>query len=111
MTVEATARRALDWLFAASRDQKDVSITLFGGEPLLNKRVFPFVMEYSQELARKTGKSVHYTMTTNGTLLDERAIEYIKRHNFGLMVSLDGPPSVQDEQRPTRSGSGSFSAS
>ncbi len=103
-----TAKRSLDLLFSMSRNSKEVHVTLFGGEPLLNKRVFRFVMKYSQKLAKETEKTVRYTLTTNGTLLDDEVIHYIKRFNFGLMVSLDGPPAVQNNQRPTSNGLPSY---
>jgi uncharacterized protein len=102
------ARQAITWLFAVSGRSETVSITFFGGEPLLNKPVLRFAIEYSQRLARLHGKNVSYSMTTNGTLLDDEVIGYIKRYNFGLMVSLDGPPAIQNSQRPTRRGEGSF---
>ncbi len=107
---EAVARQAITWLFAMSGRSEKVSITFFGGEPLLNKPVLRFAIEYSQRLAKLHGKSVYYSMTTNGTLLDDEVIGYIKRYNFGLMVSLDGPPEIHDAQCPTRDGRGSFDA-
>ncbi|MBI5821379.1 MAG: radical SAM protein [Verrucomicrobia bacterium] len=105
---ETVARQAITWLFAVSGRNKNVSITFFGGEPLLNKPVLRFAINYSQRLAKLHGKKVSYSMTTNGTLLDEEVIGYIKRYNFGLMVSLDGPPEIHDAQCPTRGGRGSF---
>lgn len=47
-------------------------------------------------------------MTTNGTLLDDEIIGYIKKYNFGLMVSLDGPQKLHDKQCPTQGGKGSY---
>lgn len=105
---EGVARKAIDWLFRVSGDARELSLTLFGGEPLLNKAVFEFVMEYSDTLAKRHGKEIHYVMTTNATLLDDMVIDYIKKHNFGLMVSLDGPPHVHDRQCPFPDGRGSF---
>jgi uncharacterized protein len=105
---EEVARKAIDWLFKASGDAKDLGITLFGGEPLLNKPVFKFVMDYSDALAKERGKTIRYTMTTNGTLIDDMVIHYIKKHDFGLMVSLDGPPEIHDAQCPTQDGGPSF---
>jgi len=104
------ARKSIDWLFAASRDAHELGLTLFGGEPLLNKPVFQFVMEYSDTLAKERGKTIRYTMTTNGTLLDDVVIGYIKKHNFGLMVSLDGPRDFNDRQGRFPDGSGSSEA-
>jgi|GEM_PF-635559 len=104
------AKRSIEWLFAVTGRRKKTGITLFGGEPLLNRSVFQFVMEYSYKLAREHGKKIRYTMTTNGTLLDDMSIKYIKRHNFGLMVSLDGPPEIHNAQCPFPDGRGSFDA-
>ena len=105
---ERVAKAAVNWLFAHSGKSEMVSITLFGGEPLLNKPVLKFVVDYSQKLAKLHGKRVFYSMTTNGTLLDDEIISYIKRYNFGLMVSLDGPKELHDNQCPTQGGKGSF---
>lgn len=105
---ENVARQAITWLFAMSGCEKEVEITFFGGEPLLNKSVLCFCIEYSQRLAKLHGKTVRYVMTTNGTLLDDEVIGYIKRYNFGLMVSLDGPQEVHDAQCPRKNGGGSF---
>ncbi len=107
---ETVAKRAIDWLFKTSGERQDLGLTLFGGEPLLNREVFQFVMEYSDKLAKKHGKKIRYTMTTNGTLLDDMSIGYIKKHNFGLMVSLDGPPEIHDRQCPFHDGTGSYDA-
>jgi uncharacterized protein len=107
---ETVARQAITWLFAMSGRAKEVHITFFGGEPLLNKPVLRFAIEYSQKLGKLHGKKVRYSMTTNGTLLDDEVIGYIKRYNFGLMVSLDGPPEVHNAQCPFKDGSGSFDA-
>ncbi len=108
LMTETVARQAITWLFAMSGKSNDVHITFFGGEPLLNKPVLRFAIEYSQKLGHLHGKKVFYSMTTNGTLLDDEVIGLIKRHNFGLMVSLDGPPEIHDRQCPTREGRGSF---
>ena len=105
---EAVARAAINWLFAVSGRSKEVGITFFGGEPLMNKDVLLFAVSYSQRLAKLHGKKVFYSMTTNGTLIDDDVVSVIKRYNFGLMVSLDGPRERHDGQCPTRAGTGSF---
>ena len=105
---ESVARQAINGLFAVSGKSKDVHLTLFGGEPLLNKDVFMFAVAYTQKLARLHGKTVTYSMTTNGTLLDDEVITIIKKYNFGLMVSLDGPKELHNGQCPTRGGEGSY---
>lgn len=102
------ARQAIDYAFRRAGRADTVNITFFGGEPLLNKPVLRQAIQYSQELGRVQGKRVTYSMTTNATLLDDEIIGYIKRYNFGLMVSLDGPKEIQDAMRPLANGQGSF---
>ena len=103
----ATAKKAIDMLIAGSLEE-EINLTLFGGEPLLNKKVIEFIMEYAPEAAKKAGKKIHFIMTTNGTLVDDKIIEYILKYNFGLMVSLDGDEVIHNSQCPTCSGEGSF---
>lgn len=101
------ARRAVEWLFAHS-GKSDVSITFFGGEPLLNRKVLKEAIDLSQRLAAERGVKADYVMTTNGTLLDDETIDLIRKYDFGLMVSLDGPKDLHDAQCPTRNGTGSW---
>lgn len=103
-----TAKRCVDRLFDAAGDRDHVAITFFGGEPLLNKSLFHWVIAYSQEVASKLGKKVRYSMTTNATLLDDAVIDQIKKHNFGLMISMDGPEDLHNAQRPMQGGKPSF---
>lgn len=105
MDVE-TAKSAIDFLF--HQDTPNVTITMFGGEPLLNKPAIDFIMEYSQSLAKEINKKIYYSITTNATLLDKKSINYIVDYNFGLMVSIDGPKKLHDNQCPMRNGEGSF---
>jgi uncharacterized protein len=102
------AKEAVDLVFQRAGDVPDITITFFGGEPLLNKPVLRQVIRYSQQLGARRGKTVRYSMTTNATLLDDEIIGLIKRYNFGLMISLDGPPDVHDRMRPFANGRGSF---
>jgi uncharacterized protein len=108
LMTEDVARQAIDWLFHASKGEEHLGIVFFGGEPLTNKPVFQFVMEYSDQRAKEAFKTINYSMTTNGTLIDDMVVHYVKKHNFGLMVSLDGPPEVHDAQCPTLAGKSSF---
>lgn len=105
---EEVALAAVDLVFRRSRGVDTIQITFFGGEPLLNKPVLNSVIDYSQARGRAHGKRVTYSITTNGTLIDDEIIGLIKRYNFGLMISMDGPPDVHDAMRPMADGTGSF---
>lgn len=103
-----TAKRAIDFFFDRSKGVKDVSITFFGGEPLLNMDVLEYSIAYSEDIGKKLGKQVTYITTTNGTTINRRAIDLIKGYNFGLMVSMDGPEAAHDAMRVFPNGNGSF---
>lgn len=67
-----TARRAIDFLLAASGRSPQVQVIFFGGEPLLNRALIQTVMEYATERATALGKAVRYSLSTNGLLIDRR---------------------------------------
>jgi uncharacterized protein len=82
------------------------TIELHGGEPLLvgKKRMQALV-----DILRDTCSChLHFTMQTNGLLLDGEWLELLARNEISFGISLDGPPAVADEYRVMRKdGSGS----
>jgi len=103
----ATGMKAVDWLVGRSGDVKKLSITFFGGEPLLNFPLIQEIVEYAGEEGRRTGKEFEFGITTNLLLLDEKKLEFIQKHKLKPMVSFDGPREIQEKQRPFKSGRGS----
>lgn len=103
-----TAFAAVEFLLRESGSLPTVSLSFLGGEPLLHFHLVQTVIEYAERRAKESGKNVSFSLTTNGTLLAPVLVEYLDRHRVGITVSLDGPPSVQDAQRPLRGGGGSF---
>lgn len=93
----AIAKRAIDFYYEHSKNSKEVSIGFYGGEPLLELDLIGKAVEYAEELFR--GKQLSFNMTTNATLLSDKAVEFILGHNFHIAVSLDGPKKIQDGNR------------
>lgn len=86
----------------------EVTIAWQGGEPTLMglefyKRAIELVEEH-----RRPGTSVLHTMQTNGTLLDEEWAKFLKRHDFLVGISLDGPRRMHDAYRVDGSGRPTF---
>lgn len=96
MTFEV-AKEAIDYYYLHSRATDIVRIGLYGGEPLLEFDLIKKITEYCERVF--AGKELRINMTTNATLLNEEIVDFLQRHNFDLMVSLDGPESVQDKSR------------
>lgn len=82
-------------------------LTFYGGEPLLKKDLIYQTIEYIK--SQKTKTKFYYGMTTNGILLDDDFIEYMKDNDFvNLAYSIDGKKETQDLNRITRDGKGTF---
>ena len=47
-------------------------------------------------------------MTTNATLLDEKKIDFLSKHEFSITISLDGPREIHDRNRQSFSKESSF---
>lgn len=106
MNIE-TAKKCIDFLIEHSRDNKQIAIGFYGGEPLLEFDLIKKSIEYAEE--RGEGKDLLYSITTNATLLDENIIEYFERYKVSLIISLDGPSETHDKNRKFASNNkGSF---
>ena len=110
MMSEETALRAVDWLLEQSGDNELVSVSFFGGEPLLALPLLKKVTAHLRETAAAAGKRANFAVATNGVLLDDEALAWFKENGFRLLVGFDGPPEIQDRNRPLRDGSPSSAA-
>ena len=67
----ATARASVDFLFGKSGRSKEVNLIFFGGEALLNFPLMRRAVAYAEDKAAAEGKTVDFSLTTNGTLLTD----------------------------------------
>lgn len=103
-----TAISSVDWLLKNSGDRENVGIVFFGGEPLLNFPLMKEIVEYADKKADAVGKTMTYSITTNGSLLDAEKIEFLRKNRVNVTVSMDGGKRIQDSQRPLPGGGGSY---
>ena len=102
------ARAAVDYLLRDVPQGEQVNIAFMGGEPLANRKVLRQTTEYAASRASERGISVGFSITTNGTLLDEADGKFFEQHGFAVTISLDGVGEVHDRLRPFKSGAGTF---
>lgn len=78
-----------------------------GGEPtLLGLDFFRRVVELQKPF---TGtKTITNSLQTNGTLLTDEWCGFLKKHNFMVGISLDGPKEIHDRYRRDHEGNGTF---
>ena len=103
------AEAAIKLALKLSRERDELQITLFGGEPLLCLDRMEEILHAASQLCREQGKKLQVSCTTNGLLLDERAIELSQKYGFLYLLSIDGLPEVHDRHRKAASGEGTFS--
>jgi uncharacterized protein len=87
-----------------------VSVTWFGGEPLLALRVIREMSARFVAAAARHGKHYSARMPTNGSLLTARTLQILHDECAlrSLEVTIDGPQEVHDQRRIKRNGIGSF---
>lgn len=95
-----TAKDSIDWLIIQSNGEKRLVVTFFGGEPLLNFRLIKKIVEYSRIKAKEYDKEILFTITTNGTLLDEEKQKYLIENNITAVLSIDGNLLALNKNRP-----------
>ena len=105
---EQVALKGIDFLFAHSRADRDLSIVFFGGEPLLCFHLMKAVVAYTDARAAQSGRRVRYCITTNGVNLTDSISRFLVDHAFHVMVSLDGDRAGHDAVRVFPDGRGSY---
>jgi uncharacterized protein len=105
-----TARQSIDWLVDQVGDSRELSVTFFGGEPLLEFALIKQIVNYANEKQLNRTFIFRYSITTNGSLIDDLVIEFFKANNFWVNISMDGPVDLQNLQRPLINGKGSAGA-
>jgi len=88
--------------------QKELKVLWHAGEPLAAGIGF-----YREALAvteRILGDrlSVHHSIQTNGTLVNDEWCDLFRAKAISIGVSLDGPAQMHDSNRKTRAGRGTF---
>lgn len=88
-----------------NKNYKNLIISWFGGEPLLNSRL---ILEASMKIAKMCeNRHVCYSgnMTTNGYLLNEKIFESLLKAGINdYQITVDGNEDTHDNNRPTLNG-------
>lgn len=105
---EPVAEKAVDFLIKESGNKENLSINFFGGEPLLNFDLIREVVKYAKEKTAKAKKRINFSVTTNGTLLNESVVKYLVKNKIGVLISMDGHREIHDSARVFSNGRGSY---
>jgi uncharacterized protein len=92
----------------AAQPGAEVAIAWQGGEPTLMGLEFFERSVALVEKYRRPDQQVSHTIQTNGTRLDDAWGAFLKRHDFLVGLSVDGPREMHDAYRVNKGGEGSF---
>ena len=70
-----TGKAALDFLVANSGSRRNLEVDFFGGEPLMNFGVVKELVAYARSIEAAAKKNFRFTLTTNGMLIDDDALQ------------------------------------
>ncbi|HZI47376.1 MAG TPA: radical SAM protein, partial [Pyrinomonadaceae bacterium] len=102
------ARETADLLINESEEGAQLLLGFMGGEPILNRTVLHEVTRYAAQKSKAAGRSISFSITTNGTLISRSDVELFASYPFTVQISLDGGKTLNDSLRPAKDGSGSF---
>lgn len=102
--VVALAERMLDASYS-----KDISVTWFGGEPLLATEIIESLSGRLMELAEKRGGEYQAGIVTNGYLLTQEMVDMLVRCKVdSAQVTIDGLGATHDATRRLANGGPTF---
>jgi uncharacterized protein len=102
------ARAAIDSLLGSADRSAPVTVGFLGGEPFVSRHLIHRAVHYAAAEGKRLGLDVRFSVTTNGTLLEEDDLELLRENPFAVTVSIDGGELVQNRQRPTLGGQESY---
>ncbi len=93
---------------AKKNNFQEVKIKYAGGEPTLNFTLIKYLNNIAMEEANKNQLLLKSVILTNGTILNDRIIDFLSEYGISIMISLDGIGFYHNIQRSYKNGKGSF---
>lgn len=95
----ATVAKAVDFFFP--RFDRECEILFYGGEPLLRADTIRETVRVLQLKNKRQRKNITYSISTNGSLVDDDILDFFDKNRFTVLLSFDG--RAQDTGRKERS--------
>ncbi len=90
-----------------SSDSEKIGIYFQGGEPLLRPHLIDKICSQIKALD-SFNKDFKFYVQTNGTVLNQKILDVLIKHNISIGISIDGLKKQHDANRPYPSGHGSY---
>lgn len=91
--------RAIDFMGSGPAD-----LLIYGGEPLLRQDL----VEHTADRIKETGAEISLILITGGIPVDPSIVSLLASLDTFIIVSMDGPPQVNNRSRPMKNLQDSF---
>lgn len=99
----------VDFLSHSIETLNSVSVSWYGGEPLLAPDIVYSLSDKMIEICDEHNCHYESSIVTNGWLLSQEVAEKLRDRRINTaQVTLDGPPEIHDARRPLKNGEGTF---
>ncbi|NIM18102.1 MAG: radical SAM protein [Candidatus Aminicenantes bacterium] len=86
----ACIKTAVDFFYPFLKQDVKVYIGFYGGEPLLAYEQIKHTVRLVQEKNKTGNKKITFSVTTNGSLLTDKMLDFFNRSQFAVTLSYDG---------------------
>ncbi len=107
-TVANSIKRLIERITRNS-EIKTLEIGFFGGEPLMHfNEISKGLIKSINDVCLNRGVKIKVHFTTNGTLLNDTIISFLKRYDSAFQITLDGVSNTHNKTRFLENGKGTF---
>ncbi len=100
---------SFEYILNNSRGFNNLLIHFMGGEPLLNMEVIESVCKHWKQIKPAyKNKNLNFYLISNGTLITEATVKFLKKHKIIVTISLDGGKEDHNKYRNYKNNKGSF---
>lgn len=91
-------KEQLDLILERFYNEFDIieGIQLFGGEPLIDLSMIEYICNQINKFNKEKNLNTNIGLITNGTLINDKFIELVKKFNLHVTVSYDGNKKIND---------------
>jgi sulfatase maturation enzyme AslB (radical SAM superfamily) len=82
-----TAKNAVDFFYPFFT--QDCFVNFYGGEPLLAFEKIEEIIDYIQRKDNDSKKALQYSITTNGSLLEDDVLQFFNKNKFLVLLSFN----------------------
>lgn|GEM_PF-4162916 len=106
---ENTAFEVINYLYKlAKQNNIIIYVDFLDGEPLINFKILKFMVEKGRAFEKQENKKLFiFRFTTNGTLLNDKIVDFANQNDIYFNISVDGLPASHDVNRVFLNGKGS----